>query len=326
MSALWKRRRGNTQLDAFPRCSFSSKDVIERSCSSLTTCSEFGAVPLISCPNLRNSRTSQRRVQLPSEYDVLEILGQGAAGKVLRARKPDGVEVAIKVMQANDEEELRGRRLEFDILSTLSHPHLVQALDFLQSHFQAAVVLSYHPGQSLDLAVKGQPFPERIARRLFHQLMSAISYLHNQGVLHRDVKAENILVSPDHQNMHLADFNTAKAVQDGGALTMTGTMEYSAPEVLDGNSPSHGQDVWGCGLCLHMMLSARLPQRLHSFSSLEAFASAQRSCPVKWQHLRNDLTPACKAVLSHCLCVEEMSRPSAAEIFAMEWTSESFDL
>ena len=144
----------------------------------------------------------------------------------------------------------------------LSHPHLVQALDFLQSHFQAAVVLSYHPGQSLDLAVKGQPFPERIARRLFHQLMSAISYLHNQGVLHRDVKAENILVSPDHQNMHLADFNTAKAVQDGGALTMTGTMEYSAPEVLAGNSPSHGQDVWGCGLCLHMMLSARLPQRL----------------------------------------------------------------
>ena len=74
------------------RCSVYGKDALERSCSSSTSCSEFGAVPFISCPNLHNFRTSQRRVQLPSDYDVLEVLGQGAAGKVLRARQ----EVFIK--------------------------------------------------------------------------------------------------------------------------------------------------------------------------------------------------------------------------------------
>ena len=204
----------------------------------------------------------------------------------------------------------------------LDHPHLVKALDFLQFDFQAAVVLSYHPGQTLDVAVKGRTFPERTARQLFCQLMSAIGYLHEQGVLHRDVKAENILVSPDHQSLHLADFNAAS---DAGALTMTGTMEYSAPEVLDGNSPSYGQDVWGCGLCLHMMLAGGLPRRLHNSRSLEAFACAQRACPVKWERLKG-CSPTCKAVISQCLCVEERSRPSAAEILRMRWILDISDV
>ena len=195
-------------------------------------------------------------------------------------------------------------------LPRLNHPHLVKALDFWQTGFEAAVVLSYHAGQALDVAVKDQTFSEGTSRTLFYQLISAVSYLHEQGVLHRDVKAENILVSPDHQKVYLADFNTAKALQDGGALTMTGTMEYAAPEVLDGNSPSYGQDVWGCGLCLHVMLTGRLPRRLHNFRSLEAFAAAQRSCPINWQHHQwNVCTAACKEVIIQCLCVKENIPP-----------------
>ena len=103
-------------------------------------------------------------------------------------------------------------------LPRLNHPHLVKALDFWQTGFEAAVVLSYHAGQALDVAVKDQTFSEGTSRTLFYQLISAVSYLHEQGVLHRDVKAENILVSPDHQKVYLADFNTAKALQDGGSF------------------------------------------------------------------------------------------------------------
>eukprot|EP00438_Fugacium_kawagutii_P026511 Skav230493 [mRNA] locus=scaffold2389:85415:86632:- [translate_table: standard] len=236
----------------------------------------------------------------------------------MRARKSNGAEVAIKVMKAEDEEELRARRSEFDILCGLSHPHIVKALDFLHSDCQAAVVLSYHPGQSLAAAVRGSAFPEAVARRLFRQLISAVSYLHEQvQVVHRDIKAENVLVCPDNQAVHLADFNTARKVHDGD-LTMTGTMEYSAPEVLDGNSPSYAHDVWGCGLCLHMMLTGRLPQRLLSFSSLEAFANALRSNPVRWQHFKS-CTSECREVMGQCLTVEENSRPSALSISRMTW-------
>lgn len=194
----------------------------------------------------------------------------------------------------------------------------MKALDFLHSDCQAAVVLSYHPGQSLHAAVRGSAFPETVAGRLFRQLISAVSYLHEQEVVHRDIKAENILVCPDHQAVHLADFNTARSVHDDGALTMTGTIEYSAPEVLDGNSPSYAHDVWGCGLCLHMMLTGRLPQRLLSFSSLEAFANALRSTPVRWQHLKS-CTLECREVIAQCLCVEEEFRPSALSISRMTW-------
>merc|ERR1712176_1195419 len=115
-------------------------------------------------------------------------------------------------------------------------------------------------GRSLEDTVRKSPkkhLTESQARLLFLKLMNAIAHLHTHNIIHRDVKAENILVSLALDSIRLLDFNTATA--SAGALTMTGTIDYLPPEVLLGESPSQTSDIWSAGLCLHLMLIGALP-------------------------------------------------------------------
>merc|ERR1719181_1986656 len=122
---------------------------------------------------------------------------------------------------------------------------------------------------------------EAVAQNLFNALALAVDHLHQQGIIHRDVKASNILVSDDRRELKLVDFNTAQRVLEGGALTMTGTVDYLPPEVLLGESLNEKSDVWAVGLCLHLMLSGALPVEPRLFSSRSRFAEALSSQEVK---------------------------------------------
>merc|ERR1719223_866869 len=126
-------------------------------------------------------------------------------------------------------------------------------------------------GAPLDEAVRRSPskcFSEAHARILFVQLLQAIDHLHQRAILHRDVKAQNVLVAnsigvPD---LRLVDFNIACRIADG-SLTATGTRDYAAPEMFAGGSASEASDIWAAGLCLQFMLAGRLPRRFDSFAS-----------------------------------------------------------
>ncbi|CAK9021924.1 unnamed protein product [Durusdinium trenchii] len=332
MSALWKRRRGTLQELQVPPRSLTSSSVVEdgsatpeleldssveKMLSCSTTCTE-----LVSSWSRQVSRNVEAPHWLPG-YEMVEVLGKGSVGKVLRAtRLSDGLDVAVKAMDARDEQQVRERRREFEILNRLNHPNLVYAWDFIECELKVAMILSYHPGSTLDVMVKSLPercFGEEVAQKLFFMLMSAIKYLHDHHVVHRDIKAENIIIAMDHQDLHLADFNVAKDLQEGGALTMTGTLQYSAPEVLDGFSPSHGQDIWGAGLCLHVMVAGRLPHRMTD--SLEHFAATMRRNPIRWSSWSH-ISDAGKDTVRQCLCVEELKRPTASQILELPWLAE----
>ncbi|OLP74688.1 Serine/threonine-protein kinase 36, partial [Symbiodinium microadriaticum] len=135
--------------------------------------------------------------ELEENYDLLEKIGRGSSGQVFRARrKADEKEVALKVMSATSPDVVASRRAEFEILSHLSHPNIVQGLDFFCSGSTAVIALSYHSGSTLSRAVRDSAsscLMEADSKRLFRKLISAVSYLHEHRIVHRDVKADNIL-------------------------------------------------------------------------------------------------------------------------------------
>jgi len=129
-------------------------------------------------------------------------------------------------------------------------------------------------GELLDRIINKEHYTELEAAKCFMQIMDAIQYLHSQGIVHRDIKAQNLLVSASLDDLRVIDFNTARRLEEGGSLTMTGTHEWSAPEVLLGSSPSDCSDIWGTGLCLYFMLQGKLPYRMCAYSSADCFAQA----------------------------------------------------
>merc|ERR1719181_114525 len=144
------------------------------------------------------------------------------------------------------------------------------------------MVLSYFPGKNLEDAVKCRGrMSEDTSKYLFNALALAVDHLHQQGIIHRDVKASNILVADDHSDLKLVDFNTAQRTMEGGALTLTGTVDYLPPEALLGESLCEKSDVWAAGLCLHLMLTGTPPVERRLFSSRSRFAEALSSQEVK---------------------------------------------
>eukprot|EP00438_Fugacium_kawagutii_P001738 Skav219919 [mRNA] locus=scaffold2006:125513:126052:- [translate_table: standard] len=147
--------------------------------------------------------------------------------------------------------------------------------------------------------------------------------MHSRRVVHRDIKAQNIIISPEQTNLHLLDFNVAKSLEDGGAYTMTGTMEYASPEVLDGLSPAEKHDVWCTGLCLHLMMTGSLPQMFSNYRSVQDFSKALRSQPVDWTFPQwTSASEECKDVVGECLTLDMACRPAPLLVLRMDWFAE----
>jgi len=264
-------------------------------------------------------------------YSLLQALGQGSTGVVYAAkRKEDGQEVALKVMRMHDEENLNNARKEFELLRGIVHRHIICAHDFFTYSMGAVLVLDAFRGMSLESAVRSSEegrLVEGVARPLFAALFDAISYLHRNCILHRDVKAENVLVSSDLGDLKLIDFNVARQTTKDEILTMAGTADYMPPEVLLGEALTEAADVWSAGLCLHLALAGALPLERNNFQSHRDFGLALRrgGCSREAPHWsRLGLSAPCLATLGQCLDVDHRRRAAAATVLSGAWLSPSF--
>lgn len=312
-TSLWERRRSKTgPTVAAPREKLDSLDL--------------DSVKLESC-SLAMGWGRQISVNVQASignYTLEECLGQGACSSVYRGRQGDK-EVALKLREALDEDMIANCREEFEVLRQLRHPNIIQALDFFVLSQRTCLVLSYHDARNLTKAVKMGPMPEATTKPLFRMLLKALDYLHCKRVLHRDVKGDNVLVSHDDTQLWLADFNTARQLMAGGSLTMTGTWEYSPPEVIvEGESASEKADVWGAGLCGYLMLKGKLPLKFSAYASPRAYGEACVKNPVtctdpSWEAFSSD----CCETLRRCLHVDKNCRPAAMVLLAMSWLADS---
>lgn len=211
----------------------------------------------------------------PADFLLLRVVGQGAFGKVFQVQKKDTGQVyAMKVMRkeriiAKDHGEYV--RAERNVLTAVFHPYIVTLRCSFQTSSKLYLVLDFINGGHLFFQLYRQGiFDEQLARLYTAEIVLAIAHLHSLGFVHRDLKPENVLMDSD-GHIKITDFGLAKGNMADGERTNSfiGTMEYMAPEVIQGKG--HGKDVdwWSVGILLFEMLTGMPPFNAKSRTQLQ---------------------------------------------------------
>lgn len=208
---------------------------------------------------------------LNDRFELLEVLGQGAMGVVYRAadRELFDQEVAVKVLYPHHmtRPHVRERfKNEVRIARELTHPHIVKIYEWGSAgpdrHF---LVMEYVAGVSLRALLDGQPggrFPLGDTVRILYEVADAVAEAHRLGVVHRDLKPDNILVSSS-GHVKVLDFGLARLLEDDQGLTKTGeslgTPSYMSPEQFRGEPAGKQSDIYSFGIIAYEMLSGLRP-------------------------------------------------------------------
>ena len=227
--------------------------------------------------NTRHRFVAQQRQSQPAEVNIMDnyvkerILGRGSFGTVylIRHRLADGklsnYRHVLKEITIRDEKQRDGARLEIRLLSQLHHPNIIKYLDSFQScNGNLCLVMEHCSGGDVNAKIqrrRGAPFSEELIVCWFHQLCSAVQYIHQCKILHRDVKAGNIFVSHDETAVKLGDFGVAKLLNRCGemALTCVGTPSYLSPEICNQRQYNSKTDIWGLGCVIYQLITLRPP-------------------------------------------------------------------
>nr|CAB3500909.1 unnamed protein product [Digitaria exilis] len=198
------------------------------------------------------------------DFEVLKLVGQGAFGKVFQVRKKGTSEIyAMKVMRKDkvvEKNHAEYMKAERDILTKVDHPFVVQLRYSFQTKYRLYLVLDFINGGHLFFQLYQQGlFREELARIYTAEIVSAVAHLHANGIMHRDLKPENILLDADGHAM-LTDFGVAKEFDENTrSNSMCGTVEYMAPEIVQGRGHDKAADWWSVGVLLFEMLTGKPP-------------------------------------------------------------------
>jgi len=199
-------------------------------------------------------------------YVVTEKISEGGTAVIYRGYQESlNRYVAIKVLRgelAADEEFIARFRQEALAVAKLKHPNILTVYDAGRAHDVYYMVMDYVEGGSLADLIARNPLDLERAISIATQIADALEYAHRQGLIHRDVKPSNILLTLDGRPL-LADFGTARVVYEDSRLTRTGTSigtpEYMAPEQAQGQPSDARTDVYALGIVLYEMLSGDVP-------------------------------------------------------------------
>ncbi len=203
---------------------------------------------------------------IAGRYEVLDRIADGGMSTVYRARRrSDGLIVALKILRpqyAADREFIERFAREARAAETLAHPNIVRVLESGSDGDTYFIAMEYVNGLDLKghLRRVGRLEPTD-AERIAHSVCEALEYAHRQGIIHRDVKPQNILIAPD-GTVKVADFGIARAL---AAVTITqpgvvlGTVQYLSPEQTRGAAVGRTSDLYSLGVVLYEMLTGQLP-------------------------------------------------------------------
>ncbi|MDQ3585596.1 MAG: serine/threonine protein kinase [Acidobacteriota bacterium] len=251
------------------------------------------------------------------EYCLVDFLGAGGMGDVYRGvHSKIGRVAAIKVLTqtANTGGFVERFFNEARIQASLQHPNIATLYDFLEFDGQPCIIMEYVDGQTLADRIRPVgPLPLAETLRVFRAVVEAVGYIHGYGIIHRDIKSNNIKISSTGQ-VKLLDFGIAKGSMSPG-LTETGsvigTLEYISPEQLASGIADPRSDIWALGVLLYEMTTGHVPFEAQTLGALCTKISKADYLPPA--QLNPAIPREITAVITRCLKKNPAERYQTAE-------------
>ncbi|XP_041109003.1 serine/threonine-protein kinase MARK1-like isoform X2 [Polyodon spathula] len=285
-------------------------------------------------PRCRNSITSTTDEQPHiGNYRLLKTIGKGNFAKVKLARHIlTGREVAVKII---DKTQLNPTSLqkfhmtllskqlfrEVRIMKILNHPNIVKLFEVIETEKTLYLIMEYASGgEVFDYLVAHGRMKEKEARAKFRQIVSAVQYCHQKRIVHRDLKAENLLLDAD-MNIKIADFGFSNEFTIGNKLdTFCGSPPYAAPELFQGKKYDGPEvDVWSLGVILYTLVSGSLPFDGQNLKELR-----ERVLRGKYR-IPFYMSTDCENLLKKLLVLNPVKRGSLEQIMKDRWMNVGYE-
>ncbi|XP_048962922.1 serine/threonine-protein kinase MARK1 isoform X3 [Canis lupus baileyi] len=270
-------------------------------------------------PRCRNSITSATDEQPHiGNYRLQKTIGKGNFAKVKLARHVlTGREVAVKIIDKTQLNPTSLQKLfrEVRIMKILNHPNIVKLFEVIETEKTLYLVMEYASGgEVFDYLVAHGRMKEKEARAKFRQIVSAVQYCHQKCIVHRDLKAENLLLDAD-MNIKIADFGFSNEFTVGNKLdTFCGSPPYAAPELFQGKKYDGPEvDVWSLGVILYTLVSGSLPFDGQNLKELR-----ERVLRGKYR-IPFYMSTDCENLLKKLLVLNPIKRGSLEQIMKDRW-------
>jgi MAP/microtubule affinity-regulating kinase len=271
-----------------------------------------------------NNRTRNADDPHIGKYRLIKTIGKGNFAKVKLAKHElIGKEVAIKIIDKTQLNQGSLQKLfrEVKIMKCLDHPNIVKLFEVIQTEKTLYLVMEYASGgEVFDYLVAHGRMKEKEARAKFRQIVSAVQYLHQKHIVHRDLKAENLLLDSD-MNIKIADFGFSNEFTPGSKLdTFCGSPPYAAPELFQGKKYDGPEvDVWSLGVILYTLVSGSLPFDGQNLKELR-----ERVLRGKYR-IPFYMSTDCENLLKKFLVLNPTKRASLETIMKDKWMNIAFE-
>ena len=255
-------------------------------------------------------------------YEIQAPLGSGGMGEVYKAHDPTLQRtVAIKVLTKQDEDASARLLQEARAASALNHPHICTIHEVGEHEGQAFIVMEHVEGKPLSALIPSDGLPPESVIRYGTQIADALAHAHERGIVHRDLKSQNVVITPEGRAKVL-DFGLAARMPqaDAEAVTKTqealphagmlvGTLGYMGPEVLRGEAATARSDIWALGVLLYEMASGRLP--FGGDTAADVASAILKETPAT---LPSRVSAGLRSIIHKCLAKESGQRYTSAAV------------